>query len=768
MDPNPAATRVRESTAKSVRKPQHLAQTSVEFLSILAIAVVVIMIIVILAQGQINTVQNIKSQADAKNSILDLSSAAREVYAQGEGSRKLVFIQLPGSYESDYSAVGNNSIRIRVAGTDYVSAESFYVHGYLPTSAGGHWVWVISEGSRVRIGDAMLELDKNWIYVVMNADTTSSTSFRVKNIWIRNFNVSTVTSWTSTDVTMNGVPLSFSLAADGSNTITLNFVSNSVSGGLYTGQISLIADDGSGSTDRVEVPVTVDVVPSGLGLPSPDTEGPLVVGIYQIPTPAIKLSPLTIFVNATDAQTGNHTISSCTIDHDNVGDWQPMLPADGVYDQVQEISSFEYDEGFLLGPHTIRTQCTDSLNFTGPMAYYYFNVSEADTLGPIVISMNHTDYPTTLSNITMGAVATDTYTGSNVVQSCQIKVDTAGLWTPALPDDGEWNSSTEAFHLNVGTLPVGFHWVFYQCTDSLGNIGGIYNDSFGIVDVDLMLVLDRSGSMAAYVTNAVNSNTVSTSSSSWTLVKTLTVNQKNGNLANLSVELSASSGGCTASYNATVNGNTIANGSKTGTGYSTRVTSVNVTNFTAPYSVQLWLKRDLGGCTASNRVFSLQQRPTKMNATQTSASSFLDVAGSNIQAGLVSFSSSATLDRTMAMMDPANQQALKNAINALVPSGGTCIECGLKKAADELVSSRARPNANKVIVLLTDGVSNYGDSVTGSVYCRDRNITVFTIGFGSDVDATELTNIALLTYGKYYFAPDAETLSNVFQSIGRN
>jgi hypothetical protein len=70
-------------------------------------------------------------------------------------------------------------------------------------------------------------------------------------------------------------------------------------------------------------------------------------------------------------------------------------------------------------------------------------------------------------------------------------------------------------------------------------------------------------------------------------------------------------------------------------------------------------------------------------------------------------------------------------------------------------------------VLLTDGVSNAGNSVTGAVYCRDRNVTVYTIGFGNDVDDTELTNIALLTHGEYYFAPNAETLMDIFRNIGK-
>jgi Mg-chelatase subunit ChlD len=152
-----------------------------------------------------------------------------------------------------------------------------------------------------------------------------------------------------------------------------------------------------------------------------------------------------------------------------------------------------------------------------------------------------------------------------------------------------------------------------------------------------------------------------------------------------------------------------------------------------------------------------------------------------VQAGLVSFSTSATTNKNLTLMGPANQTALKSAINSLTASGSTCIECGLDNACDELNSSRVRPTASKVVVLLTDGVGNIckatgsctgtecmGCSVNGAVYCRNRNVTVYTIGFGNDVDDSELTNIALITGGDYYFAPNVATLQAIFQSIGRH
>lgn len=742
------------------------AQTSVEFLMIFGVALAILLIVVLLSQQKIGDVTQTKSASDARNTVDDLASAAKDVYSQGVGAKKQVFVRIPSGYQPTETIIGNKIISIEVDGTDYAAGLDFKVRGYLPNTAGGHWVWVVSEGNRVRIGDAMMELSKNWIYLVMDSNSTETTSLSVKNIWIMDIDISTDTTWTATDVDMSGVPSEFQLDINASELITLQFISALNASGLYFGNIELVAVDGTNRTETVDVPITVEVIPYSPPVQTNDTEGPVITGISQSPLPAVKLQSLMIFVNASDESTGNNTISGCKIDADNSDNWQDMSPEDGAYDQTIELSKYNYTSGFDLGPHTIRANCTDVLNNTGPVAYYYFEVNEADMLGPIVIQMNHTEWPTTLTNISVGGIATDAYTGNSNVQNCSVKVN-SGSWNPAIPDDGDWDSPTENFSYNVGPLPVGYHNVYYQCIDSLGNLGGVYNDSFGIVDVDLMLVLDRSGSMAENITNVQSSSIVSAASTGWSWVKNITVNQKNGDAANLSVEIRASTSGCMVSYNATINGVEVATGNRTSTSYGVLKTTINITNYTEPYSIALWLKRNASGCTAYNRLLSLQQAPTKMIAAQGAASSFIDIAGNNIQAGLASYSFSSTLDSVLALMTPSNQTTLKNAINALTPGGNTCIECGLTTAANELTSVRARPNATKIIVLLTDGISNVGNSVTGAVYCRDRNITVYTIGFGYDVNDVELTNIALLTYGEYYFAPNVETLTAIFQNIGK-
>ncbi len=748
------------------------AQASVEFLIILAISLVIITLIVLLAQGQINTVQKQKDVADTQNALLDISSAAREVYAQGEGSKKQIYIQLPSGYRPSESFVGNQSICIRVEGTDYAVVENFNVHGSLPGTPGGHWIWVISEGSRVRIGLAMMELDKNNIYLLMSANSTATTSFTVTNIWTSGINVSTATTWSTPDVAMGGVPSAFSLNQGAANQIVLQFTAGPDSGGFYIGEIELNASDGRGSTDSVTIPITVEVTPIVRVIIPPT--GPIVTNIWQVPTPALKFQPLAIFATANDTSS---TIKNCTIDADNANNWQLMAAVDGAYDQPNETAVYNYTTGFFTGPHVVRIRCGDAANITGPVAYYYFNVSESDTLGPIVTNLTHTQYPTTLTNVSVSAIATDAYTGGSNIRSCQVKVD-AGAWSNATPMDGAYNSPTENVSYNVGPMQVGYHTINWQCIDALGNAGGIYNDSFGVVNVDVMLVLDRSGSMGDNVTNIADSSVVSAASTGWSWVKNLTMTTTNGNVANITTEIEANTSGCMVSYNITINGVTLATGNRTSTSYGQLTNSVNISAYSPPLHIALGLKRNATGCTAYNRLFTVQQAPTKLKAAQTSAKMFLGIVSPATQAGLVTFTTTANTDKTLAPMGPANLTALDNAIDAITPGVWTCIECGLDNAVNELISSRGRPGATRVIILLTDGISNYnaaGQSISdpassdnaGALYCRNNNVTVYTIGFGTDVSDSELTNIALLTHGDYYFAPNVATLTEIFANIGK-
>ncbi|MFA6214619.1 MAG: VWA domain-containing protein [Candidatus Micrarchaeia archaeon] len=211
--------------------------------------------------------------------------------------------------------------------------------------------------------------------------------------------------------------------------------------------------------------------------------------------------------------------------------------------------------------------------------------------------------------------------------------------------------------------------------------------------------------------------------------------------------------------------------------------SVDSINLTVYYAMP-------AACTAHNREFSFVQAsggPSKMEAAKAASNSFVDMVDASAKVGLVSYSSSATTDKHLAFMDAGGKSSLKGAIDSLAASGMTCIWCGLNNSVTETISARSRyPNATRMVILMTDGMNNciwqsgsiacsesYQDDdqdemVDVAVRARDNFITVYTIGFGNaeDINPVELTNMALLTGGKYYYAPDAETLLHIYQNIG--
>ncbi len=108
---------------------------------------------------------------------------------------------------------------------------------------------------------------------------------------------------------------------------------------------------------------------------------------------------------------------------------------------------------------------------------------------------------------------------------------------------------------------------------------------------------------------------------------------------------------------------------------------------------------------------------------------------------------------------------LENAIDTITADGLTAIDEGLFVANNELSSV----DGNSTIVLMTDGLDNAGyHSLLEEAYrARDNNTTIYTVGFAnneSEVDPV-LEEIADITGGEYYFAPNSSVLKEIFRGI---
>jgi len=127
---------------------------------------------------------------------------------------------------------------------------------------------------------------------------------------------------------------------------------------------------------------------------------------------------------------------------------------------------------------------------------------------------------------------------------------------------------------------------------------------------------------------------------------------------------------------------------------------------------------------------------TRMSLAKDAAKYFVDLLAEDDKSGLVSFASTAHLDQELT----DNGSLVKAAIDALVPSGLTCISCGIEKAQVEL-EDNGRENVTPVIVMLTDGYPTMDTdelALAAAGYSKGEGTTIFTIGIGeADQDLLE-------------------------------
>ena len=223
----------------------------------------------------------------------------------------------------------------------------------------------------------------------------------------------------------------------------------------------------------------------------------------------------------------------------------------------------------------------------------------------------------------------------------------------------------------------------------------------------------------------------------------------------------------------------------------------------------------------SRSMCSTDIQPSRLEAAQAAALSFIQRQKSTTQIGIVAFSGFAEV-----VQPPTNdQEALEAAVESLLTGRRTAIGTGLLKAIDAIAEadSSVAPSVTEtspgvaptpvprgayapdIIVLLTDGVSNAGPQpLEAAQQAVDRGVRVYTIGFGTEggssfpncsrrfvggepggfggggfgggggggfggfrrgIDEETLKQVADMTGGTYYSAESAGELQDVFQKL---
>ena len=105
-----------------------------------------------------------------------------------------------------------------------------------------------------------------------------------------------------------------------------------------------------------------------------------------------------------------------------------------------------------------------------------------------------------------------------------------------------------------------------------------------------------------------------------------------------------------------------------------------------------------------------------------------------------------------------DKSLIKRLISGITPDGGTQIAPALNEAYRKIVGLNS---TYKHIVLLTDGISEEGDSLTLAREASNNKVTISTVGLGQDVNRQYLERIALFAKGKSYFLNEPTGLEQI-------
>ncbi len=171
----------------------------------------------------------------------------------------------------------------------------------------------------------------------------------------------------------------------------------------------------------------------------------------------------------------------------------------------------------------------------------------------------------------------------------------------------------------------------------------------------------------------------------------------------------------------------------------------------------------------------------KMNIARESSKDFVlfeDWNSPQDMIGIASYgNNNGYLDHELSDTSFANKLTINTATDTILAYNGTPMNEGLETAIDELIGPRGRVDAIQFIILLADGQSDSGtqNSIDTQVArAKTNEIYIFTIGFGGDVDETQLENIATEAYcpnkaagdcGSYHHISDPDALDEIYLLI---
>jgi len=233
-------------------------QNAVEIIVIMSVVLLVLFFIYEISQQRLTESQNQYRVSQAHLSVGALASAAREVYSEGAGAKRVVTVTIPEGNDASRTGVMNESV-INIglfigSGTSDVNelADFRIVEGAnFPKVPGTYQVSVTAYNGYVMIGDASYTLSPGTIALEMLSSDTETRTLNVTSFMSSSLNVTLTMGWSNPNTTadLNGSSaLTFTLPAGASASANVNFASTNASLGTYLGNIYANASNGVNQT----------------------------------------------------------------------------------------------------------------------------------------------------------------------------------------------------------------------------------------------------------------------------------------------------------------------------------------------------------------------------------------------------------------------------------------------------------------------------------------------------------------------------------------
>jgi VWFA-related protein len=133
------------------------------------------------------------------------------------------------------------------------------------------------------------------------------------------------------------------------------------------------------------------------------------------------------------------------------------------------------------------------------------------------------------------------------------------------------------------------------------------------------------------------------------------------------------------------------------------------------------------------------------------------------QLGVIVFSDGPMTLAPLAVVSEEGRTLLNGLLGLLFPLNGTEFYAATREAIRSLDDIGGR----KVVLALTDGMDNNGQSGLGSTVAdaNAASVPIYTIGLGNSIDREGLEELARRTGGQAYFSPSASELANLYTQI---